>query len=78
MPLRKRERGSGMWGASRTVDEAGVWWAGQCGGPGSVVGRAVWSAGSCGWGEEVASWGRCQPVRSQRPALWGRHGPALG
>lgn len=42
MPLRKRERGSGMWGASRTVDEAGEWWAGQCGRPGSVVGRVLW------------------------------------
>ena len=30
MPLRKRERGSG------------VWWAGQCGRPGSVVGRVLW------------------------------------
>ena len=34
MPVRKRERGSGVWGASRTVDETGVWWTGQCGRPG--------------------------------------------
>ena len=52
MPLRKRERGSGMWGASRTVGEAGVCWlgvlVGGVGEAGTVVGRAVWSAGCCG------------------------------
>ena len=46
MPVRKRERGSGMWGASRTVDEAGVWWAGQCGRPGLVGGARMWRVGA--------------------------------
>ena len=45
MPVRKRERGSGVWGASRTVDEAGVWWAGQCGRPGLVGGARMWWTG---------------------------------
>ena len=66
MPVRKRERGSGMWGASRTVGEAGVWWAGQCGRPGLVGGARTWRGGAV-----VSQCGRSAPH-------WGGHGPALG
>ena len=66
MPLRKRERGSGMWGASRTVDEAGVWWAGQCGRPGLVGGARMWRVGAV-----VSRCGSSAPH-------WGGYGLALG
>ena len=80
MPVRKRERGSGMWGASRTVGEAGVWWAGQCGRPGLVGGARTWRGGAvvsrCG--RSAPHWGGHGPALGQETGYWGRRGPALG
>ena len=71
MPLRKRERGSGVWGASRTVDEAGVWWAG------AVVSRCGRSAPHCGVGMDW-HWGRKRVTGAGADPHRGGHGPALG
>ena len=80
MPVRKRERGSGVWGASRTVDETGVWWAGQCGRPGLVGGARMWRVGAvvsrCG--RSAPHWGGRGPALEQETGHWGRRGPALG
>ena len=88
MPVRKRERGSGMWGASRTVGEAGVWWAGQCGRPGLVGGARRWRVGAvvsrcgrsaphCGVGMG-RHWGRKRVTGVGADQHWGGHGLALG
>ena len=88
MPVRKRERGSGVWGASRTVDEAGVWSAGQCGRPGLVGGARRWRVGAvvsrcgrsaphCGVGVDW-HWGRKRAIGAGADQHWGGHGLALG
>ena len=64
MPLRKRERGSGVWGASRTVGEAGVCWLG-------VLVGGVGEAGMWRVGAVVSRCGSSAPH-------WGGRGPALG
>ena len=74
MPVRKRERGSGVWGASRTVDETGVWWAGQCGRPGLVGGARMWRGGAvvsrCG--SSAPHWGGRGPALGQETGYWSR------
>ena len=81
MPLRKRERGSGMWGASRTVDEAGGWWAGQCGRPVLWVGRGCGGSGPLSAGAVAAPrigvgmdwhWGRKRVTGAGVGRHWGR------
>ena len=64
MPVRKRERGSGVWGASRTVGEAGVYWLG-------VLVGGVGEAGMWWVGAVVSRCGSSAPH-------WGGHGLALG